>query len=495
MKNENKKSRPFLIIELLNTFSKRELSDFSEFVTCKYFNTDQYVTTLLAVLIEEVIHKKDFDKEMQAMVYRSVFPKKPKPGKVLTVSQKNFILVKMNLLIRLAKHFLCHEALKENAACRTELLYEKLLERNQFWLFNREMKKDKKTLEAQPAKGVDEYAQQFKMELGKLNYLHRRGHILKEDNLPKLIEYLDIYYLLNKLNLHTTCLALNRVRTVKTYDYMPMEAVRALMDLPQYQSHPLIRLHRMAINLSETDDVETYRQFLKLLDEYNDVIPVKDLNNFYKVAVNVCSSKIREGDTTFYRHAFDLYQTMDCKNLLIEGNFMPVAKLKNIVGLYCHLNEFEQAKETIEKYRPTLEKQHADSVYHFNMGAVVFYQHDFKAAFSHLIRVEKVNIAYDINCRILLLKCYYELDKEYDERTMRTFLISERFVNKNKSLVSKDKKAYKNFVRILINIYNTRHGAGKMTKEKIKRKLEKLEFVSDKKWLEEKIEGLTVDSR
>jgi len=390
----------------------------------------------------------------------------------------------------LAKHFLCHEALKENAACRTELLYEKLLERNQFWLFNREMKKDKKTLEAQSAKGVDEYAQQFKMGLEQLNYLHRRGLILKEDNLPEVIEHLDIYYLLYKLNLHTACLALNRVRAGKAYDYAPMEAVQALMDLPQYQAHPLIRLHRMAIDLSENNDVDTYHQFLNLLDEYNDAIPIKDLNNFYKVAVNVCSAKIKEGHTEFYRPAFDLYQTMDRKNLLIEGNFMPVAKLKNIVGLYCHLSEFEQAKATIEKYRSALEKQYADSVYQFNMGAVAFYQHDFKAALSHFIRVEKVNIAYDINCRILLLKSHYEFDTAYDERTIRTFLMAERFVNKNKSLVSKDKKAYKNFVRILINIYNTRHGAGKMTAEKVKKKLEKLEFVSDKKWLEEKIERL-----
>ena len=452
----------------------------------KYFNTDRYVTALLAILIEEVIHKKEFDREIQSMVYQFVFPEKSKPGKVLTVQQKSFILVKMNLLIRLAKHFLCHEGLKENEICRTELLYEKLLERNQFLLFNREFTKDKKTLNAKSAKGVNDYAQQFKMELGKLNYLHRRGHILKEDNLPELIGHLDIYYLLSKLNLHTTCLALNRVRTGKMYDYAPMEAIQALMDLPQYRAHPLIRLHRMAIDLSETDDVDTYHQFLKLLDEYYDAIPVKDLNNFYKVAVNVCSSKIREGHTAFYEYAFELYQTMDHKNLLIEGNFMPVAKLKNMVTLSCRLNEFEWATEMIKKYQPVLEKEYAKSVYHFTMGVVAFYQHDFKAALSHFIRVEKVNIAYDINCRILLLKSHYELDKEYDERTIRIFLISERFVNKNKALVSKDKKAYKNFVRILINIYNIRHGAGKMTPEKVKKKLEKLEFVSDKKWLEEK---------
>ena len=157
----------------------------------------------------------------------------------------------------------------------------------------------------------------------------------------------------------------------------------------------------------------------------------------------------------------------------------------------CRLNEFDWAKETIQKYRPNLEKDHANSVYHFNMGAVAFYQNDFKTALSHFIRVEKFNLAYDINCRIMLLKSHYELDHEYDERTIRTFLLSERFIQSHKGLITRDKKAYKNFVRILINIYNTRHGAGKMTPEKVKRKLEKLEFVSDKKWLEEKIAGLS----
>jgi len=43
---------------------------------------------------------------------------------------------------------------------------------------------------------------------------------------------------------------------------------------------------------------------------------------------------------------------------------------------------------------------------------------------------------------------------------------SERFTKKYKGLIAKDKQGYKNFVRILINIYNTRHNAGKMTPEK-----------------------------
>ncbi len=493
MKNKKKKPRPFLLIDLLNTFSKRELSNFSDFAGCAYFNTDRYVAVLAKVLIKEVIHKKDFDDVVQCEVYQAVFPEKAEPEKVLKAQEKALLVTKMNLLMRVAEDFLCHEALKKNAACKTELLYGEILARNQFQLFKRQVTKDEKTLAAQPAKGVEEYAHQFRMELGRLNYLHRRGQILREDNLPELIEQLDIYYLLNKLNLHTTCLALSLVAANKTYDYTPMKAVETLMDLPQYASHPLIRLHRMAIVLTETNDVDSYRQFLDLLEECRALVSNEDLNNFYKVAVNVCGEKIIGGDEAFYQHAFDLYRIMDNKDLLKEGNFMPAAKLKNIITLCCKLNEFDWAKETIEKYRPVLEKDHADSVYHFNMGAVAFYQNDFKTALSHFIRVEKVNTAYDINCRIMLLKSHYELDKEYDERTMRTFLMAERFIKSNKSLVLKDKRAYRNFIRLLVNLYRVRHRASRVTKERLKEKLDKYEFISDKRWLSDKIEELNSD--
>ena len=487
----HKKSRPFLVIELLNTFSERELADLSHFVSCEYFNTDSYVVALLKALQKEVIHKKAvFDDAAQCLVFQQVFPEKSRPKDVLNKQQKSFLLAKMNVLVRLAETFLRHEALQENEVCKTELLFDKLLEKNQFLLFKRHVTRIRKELDEQPAKGIDEYALQFKMEKGIFDYLHKKGQLVEEDNLPRLIQNLDTYYLLNKFNLHGTCISLTDFSAQKSYDYAPIEAAKSLSKLPQYAHHPLIQMYIIALDLLENDVAELYEQLVQLLDEKSSFIPKQNLNHFYMIAANFCGKKFREGKIEYYEHTFELYRKMEEKDLLREGSFMPAGTLKNVVTLSCRLQKFEWAKSIIEKYRTSLEKQHADSVYHFNMGAVAFYQNDFKTALSHFIRVEKVNLAYDINCRMMLLKSHYELDKEYDERTIRTFLLSERFIQSHKGLIYKDKKAYKNFVRILINIYNTRHGAGRLTKEKIKRKLEKLEFVSDKKWLLEKLETL-----
>lgn len=130
-------------------------------------------------------------------------------------------------------------------------------------------------------------------------------------------------------------------------------------------------------------------------------------------------------------------------------------------------------------------------MYHFNLGVISFYMDDIKIAINHFIRVEKINIEYDVIGRLFLLKCHYLTDKEYDERTIRRFMSDERyFVRTIKEIDDTNRKRYKNFVRILINIYNTRHGAGRMTKEKVERKLERLEFVYDKEWLLKQIEAL-----
>jgi len=489
-KNKQKKVRPFLIVELLSSFSKRELANLTDFVSCNYHNTDVHVVGLLEFFKEMIINEDDFDDAAQCAAFRATFPKKAAPKKTLSDKEKSLLRTKTTDLTRLAEMFLAFEELKENAACKTELLYSQLLKKRQFRLFKRNVAKDEKALTAKTAKGVRDYAHQFKMQSKVLVSFRERELLTAEDNLPELIESFDVYYLANRLKLYTTCFSLTQSSAKKSYDIATTEVIQPLLQLPQYDSHPFIQTYQAAINLLEGDTAQLYEKFIGLLDTNETYIAKEDLDTFYKIAINFYTNRIKEGNPAYYQQIFDLFKVMDHKDLLLENDFMPTHKLKNITTVSCKVGEFEWVRKVVETYRPNLEKECAESVYHFNMGLIDFYQNNFKTAFDHFFHVENINQAYTINSRIMTLKCYYELDDEYDERTLRTLLLSERFIQSHKDLITKDKKAYKNFVRILINIYNTRHGAGRLTKEKILRKLEKLEFVSDKKWLLEKINAL-----
>jgi len=322
-----------------------------------------------------------------------------------------------------------------------------------------------------------------------LDYLHRSGRLNKEDNLQELVYQMDIHYFLNKLSRYITLLTLEGA-TKKTYDISTMEATSHLLDLPQYAQHPLIQVYRTTINLMQQQSEATYRHLLDLLDNYAALIPEKDLNGFYIVATNFCVRQIKKGLFSF-EDMFDLYKVMDEKNLLVEGDFIPVNKLKNTITAACRIYNFEWAEKAIEKYHDFIRKSVRESVYHFNLGVISFYKNDYKQALHHFVRVENVNLNYDIDSRMTMMKSHYEIDKEYDERTLQIFRSTERFFNANQSLSTIDKKAYKNFIRTLINVYRIRHRATKMTLESIQEKLNRQEVNSDKKWLEEKIAELS----
>lgn len=489
MKNKIKSesNRYSSCIELLSSFTEKEINGLGHFVSCHHFNTDPIIVELLKTLQKNILHKCAFDDETQRIVYEKLFTENVS-AKNWNEAKKKILSAKLSLLTRLAERFLSIEALHEHAAYRSDLLYQKLLDKRQFKLFSRHLKKDKKQLEATVKKDIHHYEHRQKTEKNVLNYLHRNGRLHKEDNLQELVYQMDIHYFLDKLSYYITLLTLEGA-TQKTYDTSTMEAMSHLLDLPQYARHPLIQVYRTTIHLMQQQSETTYRHLLSLLDNYAGLIPEKDLNGFYIVATNFCVRQIKKGLFSF-EDMFDLYKVMDEKNLLIEGDFIPVNKLKNTITAACRIHNFEWAEKAIEKYHNFIRKTVRESAYHFNLGVIFFYKNNYKSALHHFVRVENVNLNYDIDSRMMMMKSHYEIDKEYDERTLQIFRSTERFFNANQSLSTIDKKAYKNFIRTLINIYRIRHRATKMTLESIKGKLNRQEVNSDKKWLEEKISRL-----
>lgn len=477
-------------IALLNTFSEKELEDFGHLVTCRYFNTDIYVLDLFEVLRKSVLGKRTYDATLQTIIYQKVFPDLPSPKDVLNEKQRRTLQYKINALKSLAEQFLTLEAQKENDSYKYDLLYPKLLERRQFSLFSRHANKDKKLLEAEIAKDATYYAQRYKIEAAIMDYLHQNGRLIKEDNLPDLNHALDLYYLLNKLSLHLTTLSLKRVSGKKEYDVNAIKTTDVLLKYPAYASQPLVLLYVANIKLFETPSHDAYLHLLVLLDEYNSAIPIRLLKHFYTTMINYCMYQINTGQLDYVQNMFDLYKITGEKNLVIVDGFIPIDRLKNMIIIACRVGEFDWAKQLLEQYRKYIRKSVREHVYRFNLGLISFHQKDYETAHEKFSQTGQVSLIYDINVRVLILKCLYETGQEYNEPTIQAFRTAESFFKNHKLLPTRSKKAYKNFIRILINLYRIRHRAGKTTIPQLKEKLNKQEVNIDKQWLMEKIEEL-----
>lgn len=471
------------------SFSTIELDCLNDFLLSPYHNKDQRVVKLLHALMKYALNQAAFDSAIQMKVYQAVFLDVSIAKTVLSKREAELLRVKMSVLLKLAQRFLTIEAIEKNTAAESNLLHRKLLEKKQFRLLTRRITKLKKLLEKQKRKNIERYTHDFILETNQLDVFFQQGLLVKEGDFSAVIANLDITYLLHKLKLQIVMSSIINVANKKKYDFEPMNAIDKLLELPQYSKKPLIFLYRTTNELIATNKETTYFYLLDLLEQYATIIPTNNLASFYTVACNFCTRQIRLGELSYNKKLLNLYKIIEERNFLFEKNALQIVKLKNIVALSCKNSEFEWAAKIINKYCPLLNKDIQESVFHFNMGGIEFYKGNYNKAISHLIRVETNNLTYDYNldCKILLLKAHYQIDTFYDERTMRIFRSAEQFVQTNKLIPTTTKKSYKNFIQILINLYRFRHKMGKRTLESIQNKLEKMEFVSDKKWLLEKI--------
>ncbi len=486
------KKRPVLCIELLSTFSSEELENLEKILSYEYFNTDVWVTKLFQALKKYVLKSGVFDDDIQRTVYQETFDHLPTPEDTLKTSERNWLNKKLNSLMRLAELFLSIENLKKNDDHKCDLLYPDLLARKQYQSLNRHIKKDKKELDKWDNKGNEYYARKYKIEKTIFSYFHQSGRLIKEDNLPELIQNLDMCYILDKLDLHATALSMVYVPDKGTYDFTSMDATASLLDLPQYVSNPLIILYRANIALMETESESAYFDFLKHLGQYESEVPVDVLKGFYTSATNFCVEQISLGKLEYNRKMFELYKIMDDKNLLIDGGFIPAIRLKNVVTASCRVGEYEWAKNIIVRYRPYIREEIRDSVYHLNLGNIAFHQKDYEMAHSEFAQVDKVSKIYDINVRVAILKCLYEKQKDYNDYTMRSFRSTEKFFRENKSLPTKTIINCTNFLKILVRLYRLRHDVNTTQTdiERLRERLNKQKINEHKGWLLEKIEEL-----
>ena len=479
-----------LCIQLLSVFSERELDNFNDFLSCNYFNSDKYVNILFQELKNIVLQKRSYDTYVQINLYRVVFSDLEKPKIHLNKQQRNLLQKKIGALKGLVERFLMIESQENDISSKLNLLYPTLLARKQFNSFRRHWKKDVKQLDQESIRDAVYYEQRYKIEATMMDYLHQNGRLAEEDNLLEINYNLDLSYLLQKLDIQLTALSLKWISGKKDYSISSLNTIEVLMEFSAYADHPLVQLYQTNIELYQTQDSEVYTRLLTLLDQHHLVVPNRLLQNFYANAINFCTYQMKSGYLNFINKIFELYQIMHEKDLIKEDNFVPIGRLKNIVSIACKVEEFEWAKQLLDEYRRFVRSVVRESVYQFNLGVIAFYQKDYETAYEQFSQTDPINLLYDVNTRILILKCLYEIGSEYQEPTMQAFRTMESFFKRHKSFSSRNKKASKNFIHILKHLYRIRYGASKMTLDRVRQKLELQELNSEKIWLLEKIESL-----
>lgn len=474
-----------ICIELLNSFTKKEQTELKQFIQPGIFNTDRRVIDLYTELNKHVINKSDFNETIQTRIYNVVFNHNFNIGDLRKAHKKKLNAL-MSALTRLAEDYLVFKFLQKKHNTKNEILYKILLEKKQIKLVTKHLKSDKKKLEGVAKKDAMYYEFVQKIEHCHFKIIHHTGLIAKKDNIKCINNNLDMYYILKKLNLWISMLSLEQI-THRKFDYNGFSFIKDYINNSSIKKNPTVIVSLAMIDLLKYKTEDNYDVLLGLLNQYEAFISNNILVGSYNIATNFCSYNIKRGLFS-HKHLLKLYQILDSKYLLLEDDgFMPVIKLKNLVAVACRTEEFKWAEQILEKYLENVNKSFRKSVYAFNCGVINFYQNKYNIALQNFIRVDDVNLVYDINCRIMMMKAHYEVDDTYDERTLQIFRSAEKYFGSNKLISSSNRMAYKNFVRMLINLYRIKHEVTKMKLSIFTDKLNNQKLNHDKNWLLSKL--------
>lgn len=477
-----------LCVDLLISLSEKDISNCSHLLSCQYFNTDKYVLRLFNTLVKYIIKKQIvYSLELKAVIYNEVFQTRKQKVK-LEKGEYSKLRAKYSDLTKIILRCLSIEALSENKSLEDDLVFKSLLQKKQYKLFQRRANNVRKRLLNRKDRSSDYHKNCFVIEANTQMLNRFTGQSFQKEKLEDLNKHLDITYIIDKLKTHITLLT-EQSASVNLYDYSSMDAIKSLLNLPQYKNDLSIKLYSSAVQLIQQPTVKNYYQFLGLLSEFPEKLPKSETESLYLVASNFCTKQIRLGNFE-YSNLFDLYELMHQNNFLIRDDYINENELKNIVTVCCRTQNYKWAEELIETCFLYLTKTIRVSVQNHNFGLLAFYQNEYEKAHNFFSKVQSINLNYNINNRLMLSKTFYETDKYFDWPTSTHFESEKRYFDRHKLLGSVRSKTYKNFFVILKDLYRIKHAVTRKTPKQLKLKLDKMKNVVTKDWLLEKMQEL-----
>ncbi len=458
------------LLQFLEKLSSRELKKLEEMLHSPYFNKNERCIALFQLIKREILESgKDLD---VTEVFKIVFPEQTKMNASLSVL--------MSKLLNLAQEVLVLEQLRLRPHTRNYLLLKSLGEKGDGENIQKLGKKSLKKIQSQQKWTKEDYQNNYLItnllyDL-EITAQHNRKHYPE-----KVVEALDAFYLSHRLPLTYEMMNIKQMLRVNDHNLL-LEKVLGISESISLENTYLIQLYRLAVLLiREPEKVANFEQLLADLEDFGTYIPREEMHTLYATALNFCIQQIIKGKKEFYQRMFDIFKMMIAKRVLYITKYIPPGQIKNVVTLGCQLGKLDWTKDFLEEYSHHLDPKLRNSTYYYYHATIAFYQKDFEKAKEFLVKMESMDVFFEVGRRFVLLKIYYELKEEVALfQLMDSF---NAFIRSNKALSAPMKTSYLNFCKMLKWLVKNQN-------KKRANQLEKLNTyqpISDKRWLMNKL--------
>lgn len=396
-------------IDVLKTFTKEELKQFSDFVRSPFFNKNKNLIKLFDVL--EKYHP-EFDAENEK-VYSNVYTE--------NLYHHDNLKKLMSEMLRLLDNFLCLTGMKKEKFTSERFILQELLTRNLDDYFLLHLKNYEKEYSG---KRNLQFLEKSSLEDLRIDYCISRNKGIDTTELSnKKFIYDTCYFLfqifeyLNSVTSHKNTYNNENINS-KLFEFIGGINFDPFLNEYNPESDELkfpYLLCNLIKMILEPEDERYFFQAMKIFMSYLDSDFSEnsyDLMAYFAAFSSYCARRRRKKELKYISVEFELnkYRFLTINKFDYNAASVSWVDFANAVNTGLYMNEIQWVEEFIVKSKKHIYCNDYEYLYDYGKGSVEFHNRNFEKALEHFSKIHFKEHLLNITIRQQILMCYYELD-------------------------------------------------------------------------------------
>lgn len=270
-----------------------------------------------------------------------------------------------------------------------------------------------------------------------------------------------------------------------------LEMVLKFLQDREHKYYPYFALNYYYLKfIKDYEDDINFFNFKKLFNLHADEFNSYEKLVFYRCMESCLILKGGFSNSVFFRLLYDHYREMINKKIYSfdSEKYFNMNLFRNIVIIGCSVEELHWVEEFINRYIDLIVPEHRDNMLYLSKGFLEFKRKNYELTLEILSKIKLEFFHFKLDVKILMLKCYYELN--YTEPLLSLIDASRHFFSKNNLLTGSYRDSYLNFLKYLNSIVKMKSGHDFSHIEILKNQIFSEKYISNKDWLFKKVNEL-----
>lgn len=444
-----------------------------EILHSPYFRIKKEAIQLFEYLEKKHPHFEDVDKSKL---------KEALPGGL--VSDDKSLRYIMSELTKAAEYFLVLKEFESSEEEKNHLLLKAYRKKNLLKYAPALIERNRKLLNRSPLRDDKHFFLSFLTKKDHYEYVASGRNVAVHKNLKRIILDLDTFYIINKLKLSAEMINLSEAWAVEYDPVMLNEILHHLKNSKNIDT-PAVRIYYEIVKMLTSTPSEPHYFHLKdLLKTHGALFPREELNDMYIFARNYCAQKINNGDSSYLSEVFDLYRMLLEDEVLIVNGFLSQWDYKNITAVALRVEAFDWAWDFIKEFKEKIRAEDRENAFSFNLANYYYHRKEYEKTMSLIRNVAFTDTYYNLDCKVLLLKSYFELE---EIQALHSLIDSfYMYLKRNKAISEFQRSSYLNFLRIVRKLLRLKPNDEKK-RTSILLELDRSHPIANVSWLKKKL--------